>query len=58
MAHEDIKKKWRPEAPAMAVDWVLYKCGCCQPDGYNSCPNPQCKNPQPPEDPRKFCKKP
>jgi hypothetical protein len=51
-------KKKRPQKPGMVMQWVIYGCGCCQPDGYDICPNPDCKNPKPPKKPRQICKKP
>ena len=55
MKYADIKK--RPKRPAMIMEWIIYQCGCCQPDGYSLCPNPNCKDPKPPKEPRQISAK-
>jgi len=53
MSSKDIKP-----GVEMAVEWIVYQCGCCQPEGYSVCPNPDCKDQKPPKVPREVCGKP
>ena len=40
----------------MPTKFIMYQCGCCQPEGYTICPNPECKDPKPPKEPWKIVK--